>query len=225
MTLVIAHRGASHDAPENTPAAFQLAVEQRADMIETDLHLCRDGSVPLYHDNELEGRPLRDWTLAELRERVPDLPTLEETLDRFGDVIPFNLELKTHPDHEYPGLEERVLDEVRKRGLLERTLFSCFFDPALARLRELEPDARIGLLVSRRSNLKISERAARLRAEAVHPELAIATPELLGELRAAGLPVNVFTVDDPRDQRHLIQQGVAGLFTNLPGKLRELLEG
>ena len=225
MTLVIAHRGASRDAPENTPAAFQLAVEQRADMIETDLHLCRDGSVPLYHDNELEGRPLRDWTLAELRERLPELPTLEETLDRFGEAIPFNLELKTHPAHDYPGLEERVLAEVRKRGLLERTLFSCFFDPALARLRELEPAARIGLLVSRRSNVKIIERAQGLGAEAVHPELAITSPELLEELCAAGLAANVFTVDDPVEQQRLIDQGVEGIFTNLPGKLRELLAG
>ena len=225
MTLVIAHRGASRDAPENTPAAFQLAVEQRADMIETDLHLCRDGCVPLYHDNELEGRPLRDWTLAELRLRLPELSTLEETLDRFGEAIPFNLELKTRPGQDYPGLEERVLAEVRKRGLLERTLFSCFFDPALARLRELEPAARIGLLVSRRSNVKITERAASLGAEAVHPELAITTPRLLEELRAAGLAANVFTVDDPSDQRRLVDQGVAGIFTNLPGKLRELLAG
>ena len=81
MTLVIAHRGASIDAPENTIEAFQLAVEQGADMIETDLHLSKDGAVPLYHDSKIDGVPVGDYTLAELRERIPGLPTLEEALD------------------------------------------------------------------------------------------------------------------------------------------------
>ena len=103
------------------------------------------------------------------------------------------------------------------------TLFSCFFDPALARLRSLEPAARIGLLVSRRSNLAIAERAEKLGAEAVHPELALATRELIDDLHGRGYQVNVFTVDDASDQRRLIGWGVDGIFTNVPAQLRELL--
>lgn len=223
MTLVIAHRGASVDAPENTIEAFELAVEQGADMIETDLHLSKDGAVPLYHDSEIDGAPVNSFTLGELRERVPGLPTLEEALDAVGDRIAFNLELKRFPDYDYPGLEERVLDEVRKRSLVGQTLFSGFFDTALARVRELEPAARLGLLVSPRSNIAVLERAARLAAEAVHPQLEITTRELVDELHGGGYKVHVFTVDDPDDQRRLIDWSVDGLFTNLPAQLREIV--
>ncbi len=225
MTLVIAHRGASLDAPENTLEAFDLAVEQGADMIETDLHLSKDGAVPLLHDSELDGAPVGSFTLAALREKIPDLTTLEETLDRLGDRVAFNLELKSLPKYEYEGIEKRVLDEVRRRGLLERTLFSCFYDPVLERVRALDPAARFGLLVSRRSQLAIAERAARLGAEAVHSERAITTRELVHDLHGAGYHVRVYTVDDRADQRRLLQWGVDGIFTNAPARLRGLLSG
>lgn len=222
--LVIAHRGASIDAPENTLEAFRLAVEQGADMIETDLQVTADGEIAMFHDHTIGGSPIQELSLEGLRERAPGVPTLTETLDAVGEQIPLNLELKSHPDYPYPELPEMVLAEVRARGLLDRTLFSCFYDPALARLRELEPAARVGLLISRRSNLGVVGRAKKLGAEAVHPELAIATAELTDELHAADLLVHVFTVDDEAEQRRLREQGVDGLFTNLPARLRRLLQ-
>ena len=193
--LNIAHRGASADAPENTSKAFELAIKQGADMIETDLRLSRDGEIPLYHD---------------------DLPTLEDALDRFGHRIPFNLELKRGATADYPGLEERVLREITRRDLLGRTLFSAFYDTALATLRGLSSQARIGLLISRKAPIRIVERAIQLRAEAVHPERVVTTRELVEEMHEQGLRVHVFTVDDPGDQRRLIEWGVDGIFTNVP---------
>ena len=100
--LVIAHRGASGQLAENTLPAYELAIEQRADMIEIDLHRTRDGATVIAHDEELSGLggkgEIAAATLAEVRaldagggERVP---TLDEVLDRFGERIPFNLELK-----------------------------------------------------------------------------------------------------------------------------------
>ncbi len=222
-TLNIAHRGASIQAPQNTEAAFALAVYQGADMIETDLHLTADGQVPLVHDSEIGGREVGQTTLAELRERLPDVPTLEETLDRFGPRIAFNLEIKKGTTLHYPGLVRRVLDEVRKRGLLDRTLFSCFFDPVLEELRSLEPAARIGVLISRRFPRGIFERAERVRADAVHPELSITTRELVEESHARGYRVHVYTVDEVADLERLIGWGVDGIFTNLPERLRSIL--
>jgi glycerophosphoryl diester phosphodiesterase len=224
-TLDIAHRGASRDAPENTLEAFRLAVAQRADMIETDLHLSRDGQVPLYHDSALRGRPLAELSLAEIRAAHAGVPTLEEALDAVGAEIPFNLELKALPDDRttYRGLEQRVLAELDKRGLLARTLFSSFYDAALARLRELEPAARIGLLVSTRSAARMLERAESLRAEAIHPARVLVREDVVAEIHRAGFRVNVFTVDDPADQRRLIEWGVDGIFTNVPAQLREIL--
>jgi glycerophosphoryl diester phosphodiesterase len=220
---VIAHRGASVDAPENTLEAFELAVEQGADMIETDLHLLRDGAIALYHDDEIGGRPVGAHTLAELRAALPDAPTLDETLDRLGERISFNLEIKSPRSGDYAGLEARVLAQVRRRGILTQTLFSSFSDTVLAKLRELEPAARLGTLVSARHPGDILARARGVRAEAVHLDLRLASEERVRESQAAGFQVNVWTVDRPEDQERLARFGVDGIFTNLPGKLRALL--
>ena len=220
---VIAHRGASRDRPENTLAAFELAVTQSADMIETDLHLLRDGTVALYHDDEIQGRPVGDYSFAELRVLLPNVPTLEETLDAFAARIPWNLEIKAPRSGPYPGLEARTLAEVKKRGVLERTLFSSFSDAVLRTLRSLEPAARLGTLVSARFPDAILQRAASVSAEAVHLDLRLATAERIREAHAAGYQVNVWTVDSANEQERLLRDGADGIFTNLPAQLRDLL--
>ena len=164
--LCIAHRGASGEAPVNTLQAFELAIEQRADMIETDLHLTREGRIVLAHNSNLRGVEFATQSFEELRLRAPELPTLEEALALCGDRIPFNLELKTGVGGRYQGLERRVLDVVRGFDLLDRTLFSCFDDRVLRNLRDLEPAARIALLVAPRTDVEVETRARRLGAEA-----------------------------------------------------------
>ena len=158
MTLVIAHRGASGHRPENTLPAYELAVEQGADMIEIDLHRTRDGAIVVTHDEELAGiggrGEIAQATLAEVRALDAGggepVPTLDEVLDGFATRIPFNLELKRGKQAEYPGLEQATLEAVNQRGLLARMLFSSFYDPVLARLRALSPEARVALLISRK---------------------------------------------------------------------------
>lgn len=231
--MVIAHRGASAHRPENTLAAFQLAVEQHADMIETDLHRTRDGAIVITHDEDLAGLggrgEIAEATLAEVRALDAGggepVPTLAEILDRFGPRIPFNLELKRGGRGEYAGLEAAALAEVEGRGLLEGTLFSSFYDPLLRRLRELSERARIGFLVSRRFPDRAVERARGVGAEVLHPELPLATRELVEEAHDAGLGVYVFTVDREEDMRRLLDLGVDGLFTNHPDRMRRLLGG
>lgn len=228
---VIAHRGASGERPENTLSAYRLAVAQRADMIEIDLHRTRDGAIPITHDESLRhlgGRgEIADASWAEIRaldagdgERVP---SLQEVLDELGGQIPFNLELKVSTRGPYPGLEAATLVEVQKRGLLARTLFSSFYDAVLAELRAQRADARLALLISRRSAAGWSTRAKALHAEALNPELALVTPELVRAAHDEGLAVYVFTVDAPDAMRRMIDLGVDGLFTNHPERLRRLL--
>ena len=221
--LTIAHRGASVDAPENTLESFRLAVSQGADMIETDLHCSRDGAIPLHHDLRLGGEPIGALSLAEIRRHVAEVPTLEEALDAVGEQIPFNLELKRPPQGEYAGLEQAALDEVRRRGWLARTLFSCFDEQVLLRVRELEPEARLGLLVTGDAEDGMEVRAARLGAESVHLPLSLARADSIEKLHAQGFRVHVFTVDDPEDQRRLLGWGVDGIFTNVPARLRGIL--
>jgi glycerophosphoryl diester phosphodiesterase len=230
---VIAHRGASAYRPENTLAAYQLAVEQRADMIEIDLHRTRDGAIVITHDEDLAGLggrgAIEDATLADVRaldagggERVP---TLDETLDRFGRRIPFNLELKRGVRGLYPGLEDAALAAVSARGLLAATLFSSFEDAVLARLASLAPGSRRALLVSPRDRPGPVERALAVGAEALNPWLGMARPELIEAAHAAGLAVYPFTVDRGEDMQRLLDLGVDGMFTNHPDRLRALVEG
>ena len=231
MTLVIAHRGASGERPENTLSAYTLAVEQGADMIEIDLHRTRDEAIVVTHDELLEGLggagEIAGATLAQVRaldagegERVP---TLDEVLDAFGERIAFNLELKRATDREYAGLEQAALAAVERRGLLPRMLFSSFYDPVLARLRSLSPAARVGLLISRKFPHRAVARAKALGAEALHPEDSIATPELVREAHDAGLLVHVFTVDEETELRRFLDMGVDGIFTNYPRRLRAMV--
>jgi glycerophosphoryl diester phosphodiesterase len=221
--IIIAHRGASGDAPENTVEAFELAVEQGAHMIETDLHLTRDGTVALVHDDEIDGVPIGELDLEQIHERRPDVPTLEHLLDGFGDRIRFNLEFKRPSPGAYPGLEARVLREVERRDLVARTLFSCFYDSVLAVLRGLSAQARIGLLISRRAPIEIEKRARVLGAEAIHPDLELVTTEMVRSAHHRGFKVHVFTADARDDQIRLLDMGVDGIFTNVPARLRDLL--
>jgi glycerophosphoryl diester phosphodiesterase len=229
--LVIAHRGASGQLAENTLPAYELAIEQRADMIEIDLHRTRDGATVVAHDEELSGLggkgEIAAATLAEVRaldagggERVP---TLDEVLDRFGERIPFNLELKRGSSATYEGLERAALDAVRERGLLEQTLFSSFFDPVLERLRALAPEARLARLFSPRDPERPLERARAVGAEAINPWRGLARPELIEAAHAEGLAVYPFTVDEEKEMRSLLDLGVDGIFTNFPDRLRALL--
>lgn len=228
---VIAHRGASGTLPENTLPAYALAVEQRADMIEIDLHRTRDGAVVIAHDEGLErlgGRgEIADATLSEVRdldagngERVP---TLDEVLDRFGTQIPFNLELKRGTRADYSGLPAAALEAVETRDLLGQTLFSSFYDSVLSGVRGASRAARIGLLLSPRDPSRAFERARAVGAEALNPWIGLARRELIQEAHAEGLAVYVFTVDAEEDMRRLLDLGVDGLFTNHPDRLRALV--
>ena len=232
MTLVIAHRGASGHRPENTLPAYELAVEQGADMIEIDLHRTRDGAIVVTHDEELAGiggqGEIAQATLAEVRAldagAGEPVPTLDEVLDGFAKRIPFNLELKRGKQADYPGLEQATLEAVNQRGLLPRMLFSSFYDPVLARLRTLSPEARVALLISRKFPQRAVERAKALGAEALNPEDSLVTAGLVREAHAAGLAVYVFTVDEEAELRRFLDLGVDGIFTNHPDRLRAIVD-
>lgn len=235
--LVIAHRGASAYMPENTMGAYALAVEQRADMIEIDLHLTRDREIVVAHDADLghfgaEGA-IADATLAEVRRldaghgrgEPATVPTLAEVLDGFGGKIPLNLEIKWSNDGDYPGLEERTISALDERGLGASILFSSFRDSILGRLREVSPTARLATLIDPRHAERMLERAEAMGSEAINPHFVLVTPKLVGDAHAAGLAVYVYTVDEEEQMKRLLDMGVDGLFTNRPDRMRALVGG
>jgi hypothetical protein len=170
--------------------------------------------VPLYHDSALDGARSR----MESRRAARAAAARPRSRKRSTRSAPRSRSISSlvWPDDRtlYPGLEKQVLAELERRGWLARTLFSSFYDEALARLRAAEPRARIGLLLARRSAANMFERSQRLGAEALHPARSLVTPELVDESHRLGLRVHVFTVDDTDDQRRLLDWGVDGVFTN-----------
>lgn len=234
--LVIAHRGSSGERPENTFPAFEHAIAQSADMIETDLHLSRDGVVVIHHDPDLERLgeqgEIRDRTAAELAAMnvtpgaavAEKMPTLQAILDGFGGRIQFNLELKVgRDDVAYEGLEDIAVSAVEARGLIPRMLFSSFYDPVLQRLRERSASARIALLISPRAPIAIFERAAGVSAEAINPAVRLVTKELVEQAHAAGLRVYPYTSNESEEMGRLLDCGVDGIITNHPARLHALL--
>ena len=229
--LVIAHRGASGERPENTMVAYALAVEQRADMIEIDLHRTRDGEIAIAHDERLpglpEGREIGECSLAEIRAlRTGDrrVPLLDEVLDQFGARIPFNLEIKCGTLGPYPGIEARALLTLKERGLGPSILFSSFDDTVLRRLRDADASARIGVLVSPNEPAHWLERCAVVGAEAVHFWKGLASESAVAAAHREGLFVYVYTVDELSEMRSLLGRGCDGLFTNHPARMRNLVD-
>ena len=212
-------------------AAYQLAIDQQADMIEIDLHTSQDGAIAISHDAGLEHLgakgEIADVCWAELQqldagegERVP---CLAEVLDRFGESIPFNLEIKVAERGRYPGLEDAAVSAVEDRAILDRTLFSSFDDRVLAAVRRRSAEARIGLLLSPVDPQRAIARAQQLGAEAINPHVLLADTALVEAAHGEGMAVYVYTVDALDTMLRLIDLGVDGLFTNRPDRMRELL--
>ena len=159
--LVVAHRGASGYAPENTFASFALGLEQGADLLELDVHLSRDGEPVVIHDEALDrttdGRGLVvEHTVAELRQfdagawfgpqfAGQRIPTLDEVLAWARGRICLALEIKNAPSF-YPGIEAKIAALLDRHDMLRRTLVISFDHPALRRLGGLAPGLLTGAL-------------------------------------------------------------------------------
>ena len=167
--LVIAHRGASADAPENTIAAFELALEQGADGIELDVHLSADGHPVVIHDFTLERttngsgpvsaqrvRDLKRLDAGGWRERRflgQRVQTLQEVLERFRDRARFWIELKAG-SRVYPGIEERMAAVIGANQYEESTIVQSFDMGSLERLRQINPRLRMAALYTAAAPLR-----------------------------------------------------------------------
>ncbi|MBP6015215.1 MAG: hypothetical protein KA586_00695 [Candidatus Promineofilum sp.] len=227
--LIIGHRGAAADAPENTLAAFVLALEQDADGIELDVQLSADGVAVIIHDETVDrtcngtGR-VSDLTWAELQMLSiagdHSVPTLDELFAALGRRTLYNVELKASgTDQE--RLATTVADCIERHGVGDRVLVSSFSPLAVRAARRRLPRAiPVGHLRD--------HRAARLfhtfvPAEADHPNAKLVDEAMMIWARRRGLRVNVWTVDDPAEARRLLGLGVHGIITNRPGALRAAL--
>jgi glycerophosphoryl diester phosphodiesterase len=229
MPAVIAHRGASADAPENTLAAVAEARRQGADGLEVDVQRTADGALVLHHDAtprrttdaaaELADRPLGGLTLAELRaldagagERIP---TLAELLDAAGD-LDLLLELKD-PWH-YPGIADEVVAELAGR----RAVVMSFDASAVRSVCSVRsPGVTVGQLLAAAPDAALLDDIATYAAlvtvdhRAMHADLAAA-------IRDRGMSPGVYTVNEGAEMRRMLDLGVDRIITDRPGLLREV---
>jgi glycerophosphoryl diester phosphodiesterase len=230
--LVIAHRGASGHAPENTLAAFRKAIAQGAAFIETDLHLSRDARFVAIHDATVDrttsGRgAVHDLTLAELRDLDAGswfgsefagerIPTLEEVFEfsKKHDVV-FYLELK--PSGSWGG-EHALIGALRESGEIPRAVVISFDISILASLRKLEPTLMTGVLYEGQIDSPV-ERAVEIGARQLAVRGDLVTPALLGEARKKDLQIVCWTVNHPAHMRLLMDAGVDGIMSDYPDRL------
>jgi glycerophosphoryl diester phosphodiesterase len=235
--LVIAHRGASGHAPENTMIAFQRAVELGSSFIETDLHVTRDGAFVAIHDDTVDrttngSGEVTDFTLEELRradagmwfdrdflgERVPTLPEILE-FAKLNDVI-FYLELK------YPavaGMDHALAAALTKANATARTIVISFDAATLAPLRRIDPAIMVGLLIED-ENPNCIQQALDLGARQICPKFSLVNAKLIEQAHRADLQVVAWTVNSADQMRSMIATGVDGIMTDFPDRLRAVIE-
>jgi glycerophosphoryl diester phosphodiesterase len=244
---IIAHRGASGSAPENTIAAFELALVQGADAIELDVRLTADGVPVVLHDPTLDRTTshqgpigavaadrLRDIDAGArfttdrgrtypFRETGVQVPTLAEVLRAFP-LMPFLIEIKE------AQAQEAVKQVLLEEGAILRCVLASEQDAALTSFREPpfavaacggEIGALYRAVLFRRVPAAVPYRA--LSVPVRYRGLPVPTRAFVAAARGLGCPVHVWTVDDPRVARRLWDSGVAGIVTNFPGSIRNSL--
>lgn len=247
MTVIVAHRGASAQAPENTMEAFRLAVEAGADAIELDVHLTADGQLAVIHDDTLDRTTdrtgaVRDLTMDEIREADagarftrPDdagfpyrgrglgVPALPEVLEWLPDGIGLVIEIKAREAAD--AVVEATRDHPVRRG--GQLALISFDEAAIERVRELDAELRTGYLLVPTQPIEPALVWATEHGHAgVHPyeaDLGMDPIPLLAQARAYGREVGCYVVNDPERMQHLAACGLWGFVTDVPDVARAAL--
>ena len=235
--LIIGHRGASGEAPENTMASFRLAVEQGADILETDVHLSADGVPVVIHDHTLDrttnGHGLvARHTLAQIQaldagswyskeyagERIP---TLDDLIRWASGKTLLAIEIKLGPIY-YPDIENKIVELLRRRDMVESAVIISFDHRSIRKLKHLCPEVACGVLFAC-TPVRASSLAIESRADALLPHWSNLTKEMVEEAHADNLAVAPWCVDDELEMKWVLSMGVDAVATNYPGRLASLL--
>jgi glycerophosphoryl diester phosphodiesterase len=247
---VIAHRGSSGAAPENTLAAIRLAIAQKSDVVENDIQRTLDGELVIMHDTTL-GRTtdveqvfpdrapwnVRDFTLAEIKQLdagswfAPEfagerVPTLAEWVNAVGQQAGMLLEPKA-PEL-YPGIESDLDKELRSLPASNRALkagrvvVQSFNHIWLRIYKDLAPDVPVGLLYGTKPT-EVDIAAAATWAQQINPALGAIDNATVDQVHAHGMEIHVWTVNAGTDMRRAINWQVDGIITNYPQVLRDIL--
>lgn len=236
---VWAHRGASAYAPENTISAFRKAAEMKADGVELDIQLSKDGKLVVIHDETVDRVSdrkgfVRDFTLRELQEidvsrPIPGfgferIPTLSEVLEELKPTgMTVNIECKTGIFF-YPGLEEKMIKLVKDMDMTDRIWCSSFNHESVKKVKQLCPEMKTGFLIAD-VIIDVADYARKNGVMALHPALYHMQDEgLIDRCKRNGLAVHVWTVNDSEHMKALCLAGVDALITNYPDIARKVVD-
>ncbi|PZE19821.1 glycerophosphodiester phosphodiesterase [Paenibacillus xerothermodurans] len=236
--LIIAHRGAKGMAPENTLAAFRLALSQGCQGIELDIHLTADDHIVVCHDStldrttngsgaivnqtlmEIQAYDAGGWCADEYKGEI--VPTLDEVFELVPQTVMINIEVK----NAYSGrIECKLIDLLRQRGRVEDVVISSFDHKCIRRIKQMEPRLKIGLLYQ--ANLLDPVAYARgfdVEVYSLHPQFQMLDAEDVQQAVAQGLRVYPFTANSEKDLSRLMEMGVSGIITDFPCRMKELVD-
>ena len=236
---VIAHRGFSGQAPENTLAAISEAIEAGADMAEIDVTLTADGKVVCLHDEKVNRTTNGKGKISELSldkaqsfdagswfspafagERIPTLDSVLETAK--GHIL-INIEIK--PETVERGVSAKIVDAVTRHGMKDRVLISSFSPEALAQVHALDPAFHTASLYKRKLHRKIDPKV--IVGEVASSMLNINRHYLKSEIRERcaelDIPIGAYTANKRRHMEKLLEKEVHAIFTDHPDLLLEVL--
>ncbi len=233
---IIAHRGASADAPENTMAAFLLGVDQGCEMIELDIHLTKDKQIVVIHDATLDRTTSGSGNVADMA--YEELQTadagswfdeqfagekvslLEDVLSTVPAHVAFNVEIKSSKEEQICA---RLLDVLKRTNRLEQTVISSFDFECLAQLQKLDRSMKVGLLYSSEPvDYMQVEQDLGMEIYSLHPQYHLVNEEYMAAANKHGKVVFPWTVDGKEDLERMMQLGVSGIITNKPGFMGSL---
>jgi glycerophosphoryl diester phosphodiesterase len=234
--MVIAHRGASSYAPENTLAAFDLALQMGVSHIELDVHSTLDDHIVVIHDENVDRTtngtgPVASETLSALKaldagswfaprfsgERIP---TLDEVCERYKGRAHIHTEIKGRS----ADLSKRTAALIRRHGMVAQVTITSFQRARLEETRACAPELPTGWLVSEVTDAVIAEARA-MGLTQLCPRANTVTPGLVDRLRGAGFVVRAWGVADEDLMRAVVKAGADGMTVNFPDKLIAYLKG
>jgi glycerophosphoryl diester phosphodiesterase len=242
--VVIAHRGASAYAPENTHSAFRLAIEMKAEMMELDVSISKDGIPVVVHDETVDRTTsasgnVGDFTLAELKELETGawfdekfdgepFPTLEEVLAYTKDKIAVNIEIKSEAvtDEAEGGVVEKAIQIVKAAGVESQVIFSSFDYRVMEHLNELAPEISKAILYEKSQSGKLlpSELVQKYKVDAFNCSHRQLSKKWLADLNQHGIPFFVYTVNEEKLMKKVIGMGATGIFSDHPDVLKQVVE-
>ncbi len=228
-----AHRGQSGSVPENTMAAFRNAVDLGADWLELDVQMTKDGELVVIHDETVDrttngtGR-VADLTLAEIRTldagQGQQVPTFKEVL-RFAREAGVPILPEAKSPHLYPGLEEKMVEQVVEAGYVDRTVIQCFDGATLERIRAINPDISVSALHGIWDFHGGEPQPGGAKIVAPMGEMVLLYPWMIRQARSAGRQVFVWFgfIEHPLVMRLILAFGADGLMVDDPATLAAIL--